>query len=1422
MAISYSGTVLSAPVVVGTDLDNFPTHKSEFGKGGWHEVADTTERDAIPAERRTAGMAVYVTGENKFYTLNADLTTWKDSTDTYQAKLVSGTNIKTINNTSILGEGNIEIQGGGDATWGSITGTLSNQTDLNTALGTKLQASNLIQGSNITLTKSGNNVTIAATGEVSGTVNWGDVEGNINNQADLVPTIDNADMAYKAVKEMGAEEVDLMLPKVSEIVTVTGSLSSGTIVTRKHVAPYDLMLEKVIIPQANVAQLSEPITTTIYIVDFNYENSSYTVVKKSTVTISSTENMLDTPLYVKEGQGMCYSYGGAEKFSYASVPPSTDPSFAVLFWLNKNLPDSGTVASISNPTSGYKLNWRFGYKKLEVPNYAEQIENKVDKEDFEPIDDILSDPADDTLVNSNSGSYNNMVGPANLTWLCRDPVAEHTGYITSVSFNIVNNAYTTLPIASGQFSIASIKITPIDPEDTTLAGTWTCHDKKLDMTFPEITEYGWYTFELPEPLYIEAGDYIVIGGTASNKCVKPNYNSKTGGCALNRINIVFTDPEVYSGSFVGFNENYEYCGIKYNLAYKKYKDPFAGFDAVDQRFAVDEAKIDQLNEDLLFITDSEYVYDKIVTSAEPSACGPNNTFWIDLRDKAMHDGYITGIKLRKNTSEAPIVSAIATFSVTGSIADNTQRAEVTRIKQFTLPAGATEYTFLKSESLPITSGEHVAVCVPGQMYYGSGSGPTNNIVNGGSINSAVGDVLTGKYAGALQIPNLHTISIIDNTDQRFTKDEARITVLEEHSGGIISSTTYEDMAILYLTGSSLTEAANTTPYTSWPQRINDAVDINIINNGVSGSNLFGNLDRLAKHYDIRFSPGTNAPGGDWSMFSLTPSYIMVDDNANGSPTGEMGIEALRKIKSEIEAYGAKMLLGSEEAYDSNIHDYELTYSAFAKEAGIPYSKVCQLNQNCYPKRNSTVRPYPTDYSNHASYRAQCPYMAHKDLIENLPIKKNVKMFRPRLTYKDGNPTINDLVYDTVYDRLKYWVALCPGAGTSRIPGNLDNCDNAAYNVPNTSNTNPFGNATDNAYLRKGSFINFNTWALTEFILDKIHITKGTFEIKSSVEPTKVYVARLTDIGTIRGANTNTTYNAGEYIQYSSQNKFWKVLQTFTSGSSWSDPDPANAELIEFDNLTRTVFDEVPFTYEGGTVSATINDTEKDYQVYDKVRFVIYYEDGDFQLRQPKFYDYDGTLKYLPEDIKFEDRKFGTELLDAVNPSASWNYAGGAKAGTLPAPIANYTLYNDTYSHAELPNEGSAIGKTISLSGNTGYKRIAMRIVAQMWQKISTTRFVGTEYEDSPYITATKDDPLGLAAYVNSDYDYGVLMVTINNKISKRIQVYPGWTESYFEFDLWPSDTSIVINITKKSYVDDSYTNDDKPIFIHHISVQEIK
>ena len=53
-----------------------------------------------------------------------------------QDKLYSGDNIKTINNISLLGSGNIDIQGGGGGSteWGQITGDIKDQTDLQTEI----------------------------------------------------------------------------------------------------------------------------------------------------------------------------------------------------------------------------------------------------------------------------------------------------------------------------------------------------------------------------------------------------------------------------------------------------------------------------------------------------------------------------------------------------------------------------------------------------------------------------------------------------------------------------------------------------------------------------------------------------------------------------------------------------------------------------------------------------------------------------------------------------------------------------------------------------------------------------------------------------------------------------------------------------------------------------------------------------------------------------------------------------------------------------------------------------------------------------------------------------------------------------------------------------------------------------------------
>ena len=79
----------------------------------------------------------------------------------YQVVLVSGTNIKTINGSSVLGSGDLIVTGSG-ASWGSITGTLSAQTDLQSALDGKQD--DLVSGTNI---KTVNGNSLVGSGDVT-------------------------------------------------------------------------------------------------------------------------------------------------------------------------------------------------------------------------------------------------------------------------------------------------------------------------------------------------------------------------------------------------------------------------------------------------------------------------------------------------------------------------------------------------------------------------------------------------------------------------------------------------------------------------------------------------------------------------------------------------------------------------------------------------------------------------------------------------------------------------------------------------------------------------------------------------------------------------------------------------------------------------------------------------------------------------------------------------------------------------------------------------------------------------------------------------------------------------------------------------------------------------------------------------------
>ena len=55
-----NGIPLISTIVPSNPAANIPTHSSEYGIGGWHEVSTILERDNIADTRRRAGMAGFV------------------------------------------------------------------------------------------------------------------------------------------------------------------------------------------------------------------------------------------------------------------------------------------------------------------------------------------------------------------------------------------------------------------------------------------------------------------------------------------------------------------------------------------------------------------------------------------------------------------------------------------------------------------------------------------------------------------------------------------------------------------------------------------------------------------------------------------------------------------------------------------------------------------------------------------------------------------------------------------------------------------------------------------------------------------------------------------------------------------------------------------------------------------------------------------------------------------------------------------------------------------------------------------------------------------------------------------------------------------------------------------------------------------
>lgn len=625
-----------------------------------------------------------------------------------------------------------------------------------------------------------------------------------------------------------------------------------------------------------------------------------------------------------------------------------------------------------------------------------------------------------------------------------------------------------------------------------------------------------------------------------------------------------------------------------------------------------------------------------------------------------------------------------------------------------------------------------------------------------------GGIGSGMVVEKKEIYNVRycTISSLkEDVEKHSVEIDELKTIVGENSVGVGDATT------CLMLGSSLTDDAKCPKGLGWCDRLNDLVDVNILNGGWSGSALLSNIQKtVLGHVNHDFTTASN-----YRKIPYKVDYLWWGNSANYTPVGAEGTQQLKEAKKATEMLGAKMLIGTEHAGVTNIsgEQYDSNRRVFGSRNNVPISAVAalagKLRAVTTNPSGDPTKPYNgfSDSGTHNGYRANSFFFMHYDLLSRLAIWKNVKLFKVRPDYQEGSPTIAELVYENNEERFKFFTAIAAGCGGYFSTGLADNVDNSNYGV--TSEPAPTL-VQEEFELLKGNAVTFNKFCLAEFILDRIRITKATFSAQVSVEPTAIYIA-----------TKKTAYSNG------------------------------CTEWVEITDKS----------YANGVLTANIENETREIEAFDKVRILLYYSSGEFTLNKPTLYDYDG-IKKEPYDLLngYHNRLYGEELNDKTSVESGWTLNGTSEVKALPTEIANYSDYNTVKQHIELMADTDTVSKTINLS--TPVSKVAIRIVANLFPKIATSRtFTNmTAAQLEEYISSTP-------TVVESGYNFGTLTLDVNGGVFENFLMHPGWQEFYTEVEMSNTDASITLTIGRANAVDGFDTNEDFKVLIHDVSVQKI-
>lgn len=378
-----------------------------------------------------------------------------------------------------------------------------------------------------------------------------------------------------------------------------------------------------------------------------------------------------------------------------------------------------------------------------------------------------------------------------------------------------------------------------------------------------------------------------------------------------------------------------------------------------------------------------------------------------------------------------------------------------------------------------------------------------------------------------------------------------------------------DSDVCLIMGSSLTWSGYSPKAMSWIERVNDLVDIGIVNGGHSGANLAGNITDM--------TTGTiNLLGV--TLKTLKPRYIVSNNDANNTPTGSSLDAQLKQFERIAKSVGATCLVCGEEPTLINAPNYNR--QATMTKQGVNYFPSALLWYNL--NRTQSYRGWLDGSQQvHSNSKNSSSHVSMIEMLTQLYIHKSVKFYKVRENYKGGEPTTAQLAYADNFERAKIWRGTCPAVGAAPMSWTNDNIDNSSYNINETPNVDLLTDTTKTSEVASsklfGEKITFYKHALVEIITPRLQVSKAQVTIECSAQPTAV------------GYISNGAYIALEYTYADG------LITIALSG----------ADIQDYDKIKIVVSDTTDATFTLGKVKAMLydGDSKPSYEVRYKGRKV---------------------------------------------------------------------------------------------------------------------------------------------------------------------------------------------------------------------------